>query len=310
MKSLFINALCIVIACGNMQQSYAQKTVEKWFNPADSTYGFYLVNEPASKDIKGAIILLDGYGGNASFFKEISIDEEAIKNNLLVVAIPTGNRIYADATIIDILNIALREVISTYRIPKNKFIIGGFSAGGVIALKYAELCNENPNTFPVQPCAVFSVDAPVDLLGLYRRAKDDLETNPNGAWGEERNMIINTLEQKLGKPGEKSGAWSKSNVFDVQTKTPGNEKFLYNIPLRTYHDIDIKWLLENRQRSIYGTNMLDASELIRRLMLNGNKRAEFIQSSIKGVRIDGQRNPHSWNIVDAPELMEWVNKFL
>lgn len=310
MKTQLSRIFVIVIALAAVQQLNAQKTVEKWFNRADTTYGFYLVNEPASKDIKGAIVLLDGYGGNASFLNDMTIDEEAIKNNMLVVAIPTGKRIYADGAILDILNIALREVQSSYAIPKNKFVIGGFSAGGVIALRYAELCNEKPNNFPIQPAAVFSVDAPVDIEGLYRRAKDDLQTNPNSGWGEERNMIIDVFEKALGKPEASKDKWTNANIFNVRNKEAGNEKFLYNIPFRTYHEIDVKWYLDNKQRSIYGTNMLDASELVKRLMLNGNKKAEFVQSPIKGVRANGERNPHSWNVVDAAELIQWANTAL
>jgi len=275
----------------------------------DTTYGFFSVIEPLSKNCKGAIVLLDGFGGNAlSFLGETEIDDRAYTNNLLIVTIPTGPRLYADDAIIVILNKSLLQIAAKYHIPQDKFVIGGFSAGGVIALRYAELCNEHAKEYSIKPAAVFTVDAPVDLEGLYDRAKEDLEMNPNSLWGNERNLIVSAFEKGIGVTRADKKGFRKINPFSVKSKVPGNERFLLQTPYRTYHDVDVNWGLKERQRSIYGANMLDASELVRRLILGGNANAEFVQSKIKGMRAGGQRHPHSWNIVDAAELIEWAKK--
>lgn len=286
-----------------------QQPLKIWFDNTDTTYGFFSVVEPLSKKCKGAIVLLDGFGGNAlSFLDETGIDNSAYTDSFLIVAIPTGMRLYADDAIITILNRSLRQVSEKYHIPANKFAIGGFSAGGVIALRYAELCSENNTGYAIKPAAIFTVDAPVDLEGLYDRAKEDLERAPNSLWGEERNMIVSVLEKAVGTSKADKSGFKKISPFSVKSKTMGNERFLLKVPYRTYHDVDVNWGLKERQRSIYGANMLDASELVRRLILGGNTRAEFIQSKIKGMRANGMRHPHAWNIVDAPELIEWIKK--
>ncbi|MGN7782968.1 hypothetical protein ACTJIJ_00520 [Niabella sp. 22666] len=287
----------------------AQRPQKIWFDKTDTTYGFFSVIEPLSKKYKGAIVLLDGFGGNAlSFLEETGIDNCAYTDGFLIVTIPTGMRLYADDAIIRILNKSLRQVSEKYHIPQNKFAIGGFSAGGVIALRYAELCSENITDYAIKPAAIFTVDAPVDLEGLYDRAKEDLERVPNSLWGEERNMIVSVFEKAVGITGVDKSGFKKINPFSVKSKAMGNEKFLLRLPYRTYHDVDVNWGLKERQRSIYGMNMLDASELVRRLILGGNTKAEFIQSKIIGMRSNGLRHPHAWNIVDAPELIEWIEK--
>ena len=304
-----VEKICILFVILLIYGCSGRQNIQRvWINKADTIYGFFTVQKPASDNVKGVLVLLDGFGGNAEYFlNETQIDEMAFKSGWLLVNIPTGNRLYADSSMMSFLNIALKQTLNKYHLSNKKVAIGGLSAGGVIALRYAELCYEKPENYPVLPAAVFSVDAPVDLERLYHSAKEDLSRNPNGAWGEERKVIISMLEKDLGKPDVNKLEWMSVNPFSVKDSAEGNEKFLYRIPYRTYHDVDINWGLKNRQRSIYGTNMPDASELIRRLNLNGNDQAEFIQSTIKGVRSNGQRHPHSWNIVDAPELMRWLN---
>jgi hypothetical protein len=82
--------------------------------------------------------------------------------------------------------------------------------------------------------------------------------------------------------------------------------YLKDVAVRTYHDIDIAWVIEERQRSAFDTNFLNASELIKRLRALGNERAEFIQSDQKGYRSNGMRHPHSWSIVDEVECIQWI----
>ena len=74
--------------------------------------------------------------------------------------------------------------------------------------------------------------------------------------------------------------------------------------------MDVNWYIQNRRRSIYQTNMLNASELINRLVIMGDKNAEFVASKTTGRRSDGQRHPNSWNIVDEIDLIQWIREKL
>ncbi len=305
MKSKFATLFCISLIANSL---YAQQPQKKVFNPRDSVYGYYTVTEPLSKKNDVLLVLLDGYGGNAdNFLVETKIDEAAFANNILTVCVPTGLRLYADTAIVNLLNKIIGDVLTMYKIHKTKLVMGGFSSGGTILLRYAELCNANPAKYPAIPKMLFTGDSPVDLAGLYRSAKIELQKNFTGWWLDEARMIIDKLYSAFGDPEKNKKAWQTINPFNAGDTAAGNEKYLEDIAYRTYHDVDVEWQLQNRGRSLYQVNALDASELISRLQLRGHKNANFIQSKIPGQRSDGRRHPHSWNIIDAEELMKWIN---
>ena len=89
-----------------------------------------------------------------------------------------------------------------------------------------------------------------------------------------------------------------------------NEKFLKNTAVRVYHDVDIAWRLINRNQTVRESNYLVTSELINRLLLMGNKKAEFMQSYQTGYRSDGRRHPHSWSIVDEVGFTMWMKELI
>ena len=290
---------------------HAQEIVKVWFNKSDSVYGYYNVVRPLSGRIQGALILLDGFSGNASgFLTETKIHNVACANDLLTVCIPTGFRLWLDSSMITLLNTTLLDIIKTYKVKKDQFAFGGFSSGGTILLRYAELCKEKPAEYPVTPKAIFTGDSPVDIIGLYKSAKRELQKGFQGWWLGESQMIIDKLEENFGKPEQNLTKYSRISPFYVGDTTVGNERFLRDVPYRTYHDVDIAWHLQNRKRSLYETNMLNASELVSRLQLLGNKRAEFVSSKLPGKRIDGSRHPHSWSIIDEIDLVQWVKDAL
>ncbi len=307
MQNKFILTFFVVIfSINSLHAQHPQKIV---FNTKDTSYGFYSVIEPQSKKSDLLLVLLDGYGGNAvDFLNETKIDEVAFANNILTVCLPTGMRIYADTAIVNLLNSVVSKTLAEYKIPKTKMIMGGFSSGGTILLRYAEMCNENPAKYPAVPRMLFTGDSPVDLAGLYRSAKRELQKNFSGWWLDEARMIIDKLYKNLGDPLKNKKAWQNVNPFNAADTAVGNEKFLKEIEYRTYHDVDVEWQMENRGRSLYQVNALDASEFISRLKLRGQKGAAFIQSKTPGMRSDGRRHPHSWNIINADDLIKWVSE--
>jgi hypothetical protein len=282
-----------------------------WFNKNDSIYGYYVVIKPSGPRIQGALILLDGFGGNADgFLSETKFFNVTFSNDMITVCIPTGRRLYADDSIIALINRVSSSLLHDYSLSKNKFAIGGMSSGGTIALRYAELCKEDPSRFPVQPSAVFCIDSPVDLIGLYRSSERELKKKHSGWWLYESQMIIDSLKLHLGDINGDIKKYNNVSPFSLEDTTAGNEKFLKDVAVRTYHDVDISWHIQNRKRSLYETNMLNASELINRLVLLGNTNAEFVTSRIPGRRSNGERHPHSWNIVDEIDAVQWIKEKL
>jgi hypothetical protein len=304
MQRIIYTAFFLIFFLSSLSAQQPQKIV---FNSKDTVYGYYTVTAPQSKKCDLLLVLLDGYGGDATrFLAETAIDDTAYHNNILTLCIPTGLRLYADTAIVDVLNNAIRTTLALYNIPHTKLVMGGFSSGGTIVLRYAELCSASPALYPAVPKMIFTGDSPVDLAGLYRSSKKQLDNNFAGWWLEEARMIIDKLYKKFGAPEANKKRWQVINPFNSADSTAGNEQYLRGIAYRTYHDVDVDWQLQNRGRSLYHINALDASELISRLQLRGHKNAHFIQSKIPGRRSNGQRHPHSWNIIDANELLQWI----
>jgi hypothetical protein len=80
--------------------------------------------------------------------------------------------------------------------------------------------------------------------------------------------------------------------------------------LRLYFDTDIEWQLSERQSGYYDTYLPDAAEMVARLMLEGNNRAEFVSSKEPGMRSNGMRRPGAYNIVDEVDCLQWILKTL
>ncbi len=191
----------------------------------------------------------------------------------------------------------------------DKFVIGGFSAGGMISLRYVELCKEHPTKYSVNPRAVFAVDSPVDLIDLWSFFEKQIDKNYSDVAVGEAKSVTALMQREHGTPKTNIQTYKWLTPFDRLQKGDGNEKYLKDIPVRVYHDVDILWRLQNRRQSGYEANFLNSSELILRLMLMKNEAAEFIKGKT-GYRPNGMRHPHSWNIVDEVEFIQWMKKII
>jgi|SRR5687768_8742279 len=293
----------LIFACASGQ------TVEKIsFNDKNPVDDYYLLVKPVSSNIRGVLVLLPGYGELAeNIFPQTKLFNVAYVNNILTIAIACGQKIYTDEAVIDRLNRGLTDIIKKYpTITKDNFVIGGFSAGGTISLRYAEYCVENPSKVPINPKGVFAVDSPVDLAGIYDYFQREIKKNYSQAGVSEANMISNIMSKEIGTPETNPKRYNELTPFNHKLENEGNEKYLKNMAVRLYEDIDVEWQLKERRRSLYDTNILNASELINRLMLMGNERAEFMTSKRPGYRSNGMRHPHSWSIVDEVEFIQWT----
>ncbi len=306
-KILMLSFLVTFSAAGAL----CQQIEKNWVDPADSTSGFYLVIKPASVRVQGVLFLLNGYGQTADeLLAESKIPNVAYVNEIITVCLPTGQRFFLDTAMTGLLNRISSGILQDYHLKKDQFAIGGIGSGGTIALRYAELCAEKSDQFPILPKAVFGVDAAVDLIGFYRSTQKELDTKYPGFWQDENKMILSQLNQSLGDINKDGQRYDAVSPFNSDKKEPGNEKFLKDVAFRTYHDMDINWYIQNRRRSIYETSMLNASELVNRLVLLGNDKAEFVNSAVPGRRSNGVRRPLSWNIVDEIDLIQWIREKL
>jgi len=95
--------------------------------------------------------------------------------------------------------------------------------------------------------------------------------------------------------------------YSFSDTTQSAVKKLTKIPLRIYTEPDINWWLKERGEDFTSMNATECSAMINELNRLGNQNAELITTQNKGYRKpDNRRHPHSWNIVDHEELIQWL----
>lgn len=278
---------------------------------ADYFAGHYLAVAPGEDTIRGVLVLLAGFGQRAEdIFPETSLQKVAYANRILTIAFAAGPKLYADSVTEARLSAVLTDVAARYNVRADAFVLGGYSAGGTIALRYVERCLESPRSFPIRPRGAFLVDAPIDLFVIW----ETMEANLRNRYSEpaiiEAEHVLAAMRADLGTPSGNKTAYTRVNPFSMNRAHGEPEKALKDFPLRAYHDVDIAWRLVNRNQTVHNANYEMTAELINRLLLMGNKQAEFVQTFKTGYRANGMRHPHSWSIVDAVECIGWVKGLL
>jgi len=301
--------LTTVLALFVLSSALGQNFEKIVFNDKDAD-DYYIQLKPPTEKINGVLILLPGYGEKAeSIFPSSKLFNTAYANGVLTIAIAGGEKIYADEKVMEKLNRGLADFLKRNpNIPRDKFVMGGFSAGGTISLRYAEYSVENPTKIPITIKGVFTVDSPIDLVDIWEYFQREIKKNYSEAGVFEAKFVSEKMNKDLGTPETNPKRYNELTPFNHRLTESGNEKYLKNMAVRVYHDIDVEWQLKQRRRSIFDSNQLSASELINRLMLMGNDRAEFMTSKQPGVRSNGMRHPHSWSIVDEVECIQWTIK--
>lgn len=288
------------IACSQS----VKKTV---VNEKEFFSGYYLAVEPETGSPEGVLMLLAGYGQRAEdILPETKLQNVAYANNILTVAFAAGNKLYADSITQHNLSAVILDILARYKVDPQKFVIGGFSAGGMVAMRYVELCHEFPDKFPVKPTGVFTVDSPIDIFTIWNNLEASAKNQYTPEAAEEAERAMGFIKADHGVPVENVSFYSKVTAFSMDKKLGENEKWLREVAVRTYHEVDVAWRLVNRNQPVSESNYLVTSELINRLLLMGNTKAEFIQSDRLGYRSNGTRHPHSWSIVDEVECIQWI----
>jgi hypothetical protein len=285
----------------------------------NSTSLFYYTIAP-KQNIKGCLVLCPSAFETTE--SVISCNKFLIQNCFnkgIMTAVISANfnrSLSIDPFAFRFFNVVFFEIQSNYKIPKNAFVLGGLSLGGMNALRYTQMANDANYNTTIKPLGVFGVDPPVDEMGLYQRAEDEVKlfepdslTLNNGKRNAliEGKMLVNDYKELYGgAPSIMPKLYVKHSPFTRTEKDGGNAKFLLNTPTLIYCDPDINWYLKNRNRDFYHINASDQTALINFLTLQGNERASFVSAIGKGFRLDGTRHPHSWSLINANNCTAWL----
>jgi poly(3-hydroxybutyrate) depolymerase len=186
----------------------------------------YRIYAPAGQ-ATSLLVLLPGYGDDADGFDPSSgstpstlparLAEQGV---VTVVAVPRSDTLYETDKALG------ARVVAEHGLPRERVAIGGFSAGGTGAVRYAQLCTQHKCRAVARIAAVFAVDPPLDFERLYRASGVIVQRNaPRSNIAEER-MILETLRGSLG--GTPDGARESYRIHSAVTAsdprggTPGS----------------------------------------------------------------------------------------
>jgi hypothetical protein len=271
---------------------------------------YYLAVRPVSNQIRGTLLMIASFNSAEDLLPETRLHNVASANDLLTVYVSMGRKLDADTAAVARINAVVRSVVAKYSVDTGRCVLAGFSFAGNIALRYTELANQYPSMCMMHPKAVFAVDTPVDLFGLWHWSEREIRKNYfPGSVGDAR-TLLDIMTKENGSITANPEAYRHLTPFHEEDSATGNEQYLADTPVRLYYDTDIEWQLANRRNSYYDTDIADGSELISRLLQHGNTAAQFVSSKKPGVRSNGARNPGSLSIVDEVDCIQWIKNAL
>ncbi|RBL90335.1 hypothetical protein [Chitinophaga flava] len=285
----------------------AQQIEKGYFNPKDSG-NCYLAIPPLSGKIKGTLVLFAGFTGMQRLLGETKLHNVAFGNDMLTIFAPTYNHLYASPKAIENINTILRHAVSKYHLDTTRIAFAGFGIPGNIIIRYAELCFEKPEQFPVRPRAVIGVDCNLDLPELWRWSERQVQQNFNREDVETGKFLLGTLKEQLGMPTDNPAAYAAVTPYQRAIKSTGHEQYLKNVPVRLYYDTDIEWRINNNRQGYDDTNLPEGSDFICRLRALGNTDAAFVSAKHPGYKSNGIRTVTTLSIIDEIDCIRWLKE--
>ncbi|MEA9414528.1 hypothetical protein [Flavobacterium sp. PL02] len=286
-------------------------TNDIYVNDEDSQSLHYYKMVP-KKDIIGALVILSSGGESTEdLLKQITLHELAVKKGILVI-IPSINwSTDSKEAEFSFLDKIFNEIVIKHKVSKDNFILGGLSNGGIISLTYAENAIKNPNKLFLVPKGIFALDAPLDQTRFYKYCEREIKRNFSEAGANEAKWIKGNWDSLYGgSPDQFPEKYIDASIFSFGAKDGGNAKYLKNMPIRMYTDLDVNWLINERHRDLYDWNGIDIVAMISQLKALGNNNASVIISQGKGVKLNGTKNPHSWSILNTEDCLNWILNLL
>src|SRR5690606_14376503 len=113
-------------------------------------------------------------------------------------------------------------------------------------------------------------------------------------------------KKKLGNPAQEIENYMKNSPYLISKNAAQNISQLTKIKTRFYCEPALDWQAENRNRVYEDLNAFKLEKAYEALLELGGKNVEFIETEKRGIRANGQRHPHSWNIVARENLVNWI----
>lgn len=198
----------------------------------------------------------------------------------------------------------LKSIFDINKIVKENVFIGGFSSGGNISVVLSNFLIKTRHA--IQPKGIFVVDSPLDLEALYNNAKNDLNKNANAVAVEEGRFLMDLFENGIGNPNKNIEKYKTISPYLISCNSMYNIEYLKDIKIRFYCEPALEWQMENKNRKYEELNAYQLEKTYLALVQCGSRKAELIKTKNRGIRANGEKNPHSWSIVEKENLVGWI----
>jgi thioesterase domain-containing protein len=259
---------------------------------------------------QGVVVFIDPrrFRSEAMELRPGEFETEALRRDVAVLHVTTGNPLdflFEDREV-DELARRIRDVLQANGLAGTPVFIAGLSLGGTRALRLAAFLAANGAPYGLRATAVAIVDAPLDMVRLWKAERRAAMVGFHPAAADEGRWVTYLLETHLGgNPREAREEYVRYSPFVFGEEGGGNASHLRDIAVRAYHEPDVDWWIEHRRKSYYSMNSLDMAALVNELRLLGNARASLVTTHGRRAGYDDAVSPHTWSIVDNAELVDW-----
>lgn len=260
---------------------------------------------PEIEKVKGLIVFTHARRDtvNSDF-----IIDYAFSKQLAVLYATTENRLefFFDNSKVHEIENYIYEVLITYNIPDSNLLYCGMSLEGTRAIKLAMFGQSTESKHKLVPKAIAICDSPLDMVRFHKEMVKAKELHFSPITANEGTWVSGYLERNLGgTPADTLQAYIDYSPYCYSANGGSNLNLLKNIAIRCYTEPDVNWWIETRRKDFYSMNAIDLAALINELKIRDNQKVELIITHDKGYQNDGSRHPHTWNIVDEKELVDW-----
>lgn len=254
---------------------------------------------------QAVLILYPGFGTSSVETKlEFPILKQATEAGITVLLMNFSQHLWIDSADRRMLTHQLETAFAEHHLTTRRICIGGMSVGGTVAVSLSDHLAKTSSR--LAPHCVFLVDSPIDHYALYQSAQKDLLRKE---FSEERlaepRFIIGYFEENFGNGNSLLVNLKAVSPFDY-SQGSNSISALLDTKLRFYTEPDSLWWRQNRETDFENINAHVIQQISRQLATAGWRKYELITTEGKGYRANGDRHPHSWSIVDANDLLEWV----
>lgn len=304
--------LPLLAGCGLSAASFAHAApaTDEYLDPG-STHAdvAHVWSRPGNRKLT---IILPPYGGDQNYYNASKLPELLADRGIDFAVLFTETTGFNQPADISRLDALISHLMAAHGYQPDKVVLGGFSAGGYGAFRYA-LRKLSGDNLAILPAALISVDAPLDIERWYRGMNLFVQrTDDRNPFRGESQYLTQMYRELLGgTPDEKPEAYRRQSVLTASLPDGGNAVFFRHMPMRLYSEPDMDFFVPYGYD--YGSiNASDQVSFAAILKSQGNADVSLVLTSGKGYRADlgGRRLPHSWSIVDEAELARWIASHL